>query len=130
MRSEAKRGEASYNPAPERLKNFPRGPPLRAEKQNSGFHKDLIQGVFLFFSPGHLPKKPSPFTQFFQIFIFHQSFHCFALLLAAAYFSEIRTIFFFFKNLTNLSPVHLLKKSPVHLFSIFSFLFFSPSVNF
>ena len=50
--------------------------------------------------------------------------------MAAAYFSEIRTIFFFFKNLTNLSPVHLLKKSPVHLFSIFSFLFFSLQICF
>jgi len=47
------------------LKIFPGVPPLRAEKQNSGFHEDLIQGVFLFFSPGHLPKKPSPFSHFF-----------------------------------------------------------------
>jgi hypothetical protein len=85
VRSEAKRGEASYNPAPERLKNFPRGPPLRAEKQNSGFHKDLIKGVFLFFSPGHLPKKPSPFTHFFLNF--HISL-IFSLLLAADFFPK------------------------------------------
>ena len=48
-----------------------------------------------------------------------------SMLFFAADFSKIRTIFFFFKNLTNLSPVRLLKKSPVHLFSIFYFLFFS-----
>jgi hypothetical protein len=85
VRSEAKRGEASYNPAPERLKNFPRGPPLRAGKQNSGFHKDLIQGVFLFSSPGHLPKKPSPFTHFFLNF--HISL-IFSLPLAADFFPK------------------------------------------
>ena len=111
-----------------RLKNFPRGPPGRAQKQNSGFHKDLIQGVFLSFSPGHLPKKPSPFTQFFQIFIFHQSFHCFALLLAAAYFSEIRTRYFFSSKIPQKfkpSPSTEKKPSPFILNLFFSFLFYS-----
>ena len=93
-----------------RLKNFPQGTPGRAQKQNSGFHKDLIQGVFSVFSPGHLPKKPSPFTDFFLNF--HISL-IFSLLSAAAYFSESRTtlIFCLQKFHKNLSPVHLLKKA-------------------
>ena len=64
-RSEAERGEASPLRL-RRLKNFPRGPPLRAEKWILGFHKNSIQGVFSLFRPGHLLKKPRTFTGFFS----------------------------------------------------------------
>ena len=45
------------------LKIFPGGPHCAPKSKIPGF-----QGVFLFSSPGHLPKKPSPFTHFFMNF--------------------------------------------------------------
>ena len=41
-------------PATTLLNFFSWGPPLRAQKPNSRFHKELIQGVFFPKSPGHL----------------------------------------------------------------------------
>ena len=53
------------------------------------------------------------FSKFPYFTLSFQSFHCFSLLI----FPKFRTIFFFLQISTNLSPVHL--------FSIFAFLFFS-----
>ena len=68
-----------------------RGPPLRAEKWISGFHKVLIGGVFFQKSPGHLLKKPRTFTGFFLTSLIFTVFPCFFLPKTERY------KFFFFK---------------------------------
>ena len=123
-----------------RLKNFPQGTPGRAQKQNSGFHKDLIQGVFSVFSPGHLPKKPSPFTDFFSEFShFTNLFTAFGCCL---FFRKPNNANFFSSKIpqkfkpspfTEKSPVHLLKKKPspfIHNLFFSVLVYFSLQIRF
>ena len=77
------------------------------------FHKNLSPVRLLKKSPVHLliSSKFSNFT-----LSSFQSFHC------AFFFSKIQTIIFLSKNLTNLSPVHLLEKKKPSPFISYSFL--------
>ena len=110
----AKRREAKP-PPPKKTLNFAPGPSARAKKWNPGFHKVLIAGVFFQKSPGHLLKKPSPFTDFFLNLLFSPIFSLFF----PSFFPEIRTINFFSSNSLVFSffvclfvklDTHLLKK--------------------
>jgi len=76
-----------------------------------------------FFAPSQ-PKKPSSFTHF--CLIFHISL-IFSLLLAAAYFSEIQTRYFFSSKIPQKfkpSPSTEKKPSPFILNLFFSVLFY------
>ena len=85
-----------------------------------GFIRTWLQGCFCFLAKDIYPKSPGHLLIFLWIPQFPASSHCFSL-------PEIRTIIFLSKNLTNLSPVHLLEKSPVHLFPV---LFFANQLPF
>ena len=73
---------------------------LRAPKQNLGFHKVLIAGVFFQKSPGHLLKnQPRTFTGFFLTSLIFTVFPCFFLPKAPNdinFFSSKSLVFSFF----------------------------------